>query len=89
MNFCFYSSIQINDAKFHETSEIRVEVEKQTDRQCYLYMWSHQAKAITWVYLEILIFFLFFHCLHIEQCVPAENDFGISNFPLCCPIYNF
>ena len=23
------------------------------------------------------------------QFIPAENDFGISNFPSCCPKYNF
>ena len=23
------------------------------------------------------------------QVIPAENDFGISYFPLCCPKYNF
>ena len=23
------------------------------------------------------------------QVIPAKNGFGIYNFPLCCPIYNF
>jgi len=33
------------------------------------YMWSHQAKAVTWVYLKMWLFFPFFHCIHFEQCI--------------------
>ena len=46
----------------------------------YKQMWSHQAKAMTWVYLKIWIFFHFFTVYILNnvfckfQVIPAEND---------------
>ena len=54
-----------------------------------LHMWSHQARAVTWVYLKIWTFSNFFTVYILNKIIPAENDFGISCFPLCCPKYKF
>jgi len=60
-----------------------------------LHMWRHQPKAVTWVHLKIWIFPHFFTVYILNnvfckfQVIQAENDFGISNFPLCCLKYNF
>ena len=68
---------------------------KITTINIFLYMWSHQAKPTTWMYLKIRIFshFLTVYILNNVFCkfqvIPAGNYFRMSNFLSWCPKYQF